>query len=118
MSRFKIVLFLVVTALAGACLAASWWLYTRVLGHDAVVQTELKQIQDNKKAAPDPSIKRFDKAVETLRDDTEAGRDALYELLSYFPDSTRAAEAKRIIGEVNLDGLFSPNKNATRKDYT
>jgi LysM repeat protein len=117
MSRFKIVLFLVVTSLAAACMAAAWWLYTHVIGEDAVVVKQIHQIQVEKKTGPDPSLKRFDKAVETLRDNTEEGRDALYELLRYFPDSTRAAEAKRIIGEMNLDALFSPNQNNTRKDY-
>ncbi len=117
MSRFKIVLFLVVTSLAGACVAATWWLYTNVIGEDAVVVKQIRQIQVDKKSGPDPSLKRFDKAVETLRDNTGEGRDALYELLRNFPDSTRAAEAKRIIGEMNLDTLFSPSQNTTRKDY-
>ena len=118
MSRFKIVLFLVVTSLAGACVAAAWWLYTHVIGKDAVV---VKQIHANpgrqEEPRPDPSLKRFEKAVEILRENTEEGRDALYELLRYFPDSTRATEAKRIIGEMNLDALFSPGQNSTRKDY-
>ncbi|MCE9519436.1 MAG: LysM peptidoglycan-binding domain-containing protein [Verrucomicrobia bacterium] len=117
MSRFKIVLFFVVTGLAGACVAAAWWLYTHVIGEDAVVVKQIKQIQVEKKTGPDPSLKRFDKAIETLRENTEEGREALYELLRYFPDSTRAPEAKRIIGEMNLDALFSPNQNSTRKDY-
>jgi LysM repeat protein len=117
MSRFKIVLFFVVTGLAGTCVAAAWWLYTHVIGEDAVVVKQIKQIQVEKKTGPDPSIKRFDKAVETLRVNTEEGREALYELLRNFPESTRAAEAKRIIGEMNLDALFSPSQNSTRKDY-
>lgn len=117
MSRFKIVLFLVVTSLAGACVAATWWLYTNVIGEDAIVVKQIKQIQVDKKSGPDPSLKRFDKAVEVLRDNTEEGRDALYELLRNFPDSTRAAEAKRIIGELNLDALFSKSLNTARKDY-
>ena len=55
--------------------------------------------------------------METLRNNTEEGREALYEVLRYFPDSVRATEAKRIIGEMNMDALFSPSLNNTRKDY-
>jgi len=117
MTRFKIVLFLVVTSLAGACVATAWWTYTHVIGKDAVVVKEIQKIEVDKKALPDPSLKRFEKAVEILRGNAEEGRDALYELLRYFPDSTRATEAKRIIGEMNLDALFSPGQNSTRKDY-
>ena len=117
MSRFKIVLFLVVTSLASAVVAVAWWLYTHVIGEDAVVVKQIKQIQVDKKTGPDPSLKRFDKAVEIVRENTDDGRDALYELLRTFPDSARAPEAKRIIGEMNLDALFSPGQNSTRKDY-
>lgn len=117
MTRFKIVLFLVVTSLAAACVAAAWWVSTHVIAKDAVVVKQIQKIEVDKKALPDPSLKRFEKAVEILRGNAEEGRDALYELLRYFPDSTRATEAKRIIGEMNLDALFSPVRNSTRKDY-
>ena len=48
MSRFKIVLFLVVTSLAGAWWPRAWWLYTHVIGEDAVVVKQIEQIQVNK----------------------------------------------------------------------
>ncbi len=118
MSRFKIVLFLSSLALVAACVAGSWWVYTHVVKTDDVVKTEIKQVQGNKQAPPDPGLHRFDKAVEILRSgEIEAGRDALYELLRNFPVSTRATEAKRIIGEMNLDAMFSQNLNTAKTDY-
>jgi LysM repeat protein len=75
-------------------------------------------MQSNKAVLPDASIGRFEKAIALLQDaGPEATRDALYDMLRTFPDSTRAAEAKRIIGEINMDALFSGNQNTSRKDY-
>ncbi len=118
MSRFKIVLFFASVAVAAACVAGSWWVYTHVAVKDEVVKTEIKQVQGNKQAPPDPGLHRFDKAVEIVRSgEIDAGREALYELLRNFPVSIRATEAKRIIGEMNLDAMFSQNLNPAKTDY-
>lgn len=118
MSRFKILLFLLSVGIASGCVAGAWWYYTRVLGHDEIVHGEVKQMQTTKSSLPDASLGRFDKAVAMIREaGPEAARDALYEMLRTFPDSTRSVEAKRIIGEINLDSLFSQSQNQSKKDY-
>src|SRR3569623_1699047 len=119
MSRLKILLFIFVVALAGAVIAGTYWTYTRVMGHDQVVQKEIKQIEGKKSAPPDPGIKRFDRAVEILKTgDTAAAHDAFYDLLWHFPESSKAREARRIVGEMNMDTLFSHELSGDKKEYT
>ncbi len=118
MSRLKIVLFLSSMALAAACVAGAWWACTHILGKDEVVTKQIQQMQGNKKDPPDPGLHRFDNAVNTVKNgEIATGRDELYELLRNFPASSRAPEAKRIIGEMNLDAMFSQNLNTAKKDY-
>lgn len=118
MSRFKIVIFLMAVGIAGSTIAAAYWYYTRVMGHDSKVQREIKQLQAQKSALPDPGVRRFDKAIEQLNaNDVEGSRAALYELVKTFPDSSRTPEAKRIIGEMNMDMLFSREDNPARKEH-
>ena len=118
MSRLKIVLFLSSLALAAACVAGAWWACTHILGKDEVVTKQIQQMQGNKKDPPDPGLHRFDNAVTTMKKgEIATGRDDLYELLRNFPASSRAPEAKRIIGEMNLDAMFSQNLNTAKKDY-
>ncbi|RBP46165.1 LysM domain-containing protein [Roseimicrobium gellanilyticum] len=118
MSRFKIVIFLMAVGIAGSVIAAAYWYYTRVMGHDTKVQKEIKQLQTQKTALPDPGVRRFDKAVELLNENNfPEARAALAEMLKTFPDSSRAAEARRIIGEMNMDMLFSKEDNTARRDY-
>ena len=118
MSRFKIIVFLLAVGIAGSIVATAYWYYTRVLGHDTQVQREIRQIQNQKSALPDPGVKRFDWAVEMLAaDNFDGGRAGLVELLNTFPESSRIPEAKRIIGEMHLDMLFSKQTNTAGKDY-
>ena len=113
MSRFKILIFLIAVAMAGSCIGVAWWFYTRVMGKDEILHAEIKQMRSNKAAPPDPGLRRFDNAIDVLKGgDLEAGQKALYDLLQHFPTSKRAPEAKRIVGEMNMDFLFSPDKNS------
>jgi hypothetical protein len=119
MSRLKILLFLFVVTLAAAVIAGTYWTYTRVMGHDEVVETQIKKLEGKKSAPPDPGIKRFDKAIEILKSgDLKGAHEALYELLRHFPESSRAPEARRIVGEMNMDMLFSRDQNGQAKEYT
>lgn len=118
MSRFKIVIFLMAVGIAGSVIAAAYWYYTRVMGHDTKVQKEIKQLQTQKAALPDPGVRRFDKAIELLNENNYSeARAALAEMLRTFPESSRASEARRIIGEMNMDMLFSREDNTARRDY-
>lgn len=118
MSRLKIIVFLMAVSVLAAIVATAWWFYIRVIAPDADLQTEITALHGKKAAPPDPGLKRFDKAVEHIQgSDVEAGRTALYELVRIFPESTRVTEAKRIIGEMNMDMLFSVDLNPLKKDY-
>jgi len=118
MSRFKILVFIFAVGIAGSVLASAYWYYTRVLGKDDRLESQIQLLQKKKGNLPDPGIKRFDKAVEQLKsNDLDGGRDSLYDLVRHFPESKRSPEAKRIIGEMNMDMLFSPEKNPLKKNY-
>lgn len=118
MARLKILIFLFALAIAVSCVGVAWWFYTRQIARDQEVSLEIKKISGDKKAPPDPGLRRFDLAVETMKGgETDEGRDALYDLIKHFPSSARATDAKRIIGEMNLDMLFSPDKNPQKTEY-
>lgn len=57
---------------------------------------------------PDLGKRHFDAAVVLLREgELVSARDRLLYLMKYFPESATHAEAKRIVGEVNMDLLLS-----------
>ena len=78
MARLKILIFLFALAIAVSCVGVAWWFYTRQIARDQEVSLEIKKISGDKKAPPDPGLRRFDLAVETMKGgETDEGRDAL-----------------------------------------
>ena len=118
MSRFKIIVFLLAVAITASIGATAWWFYTRVMGKATRIEAQIQDLQGSKGVLPDPGVKRFERAAEQIAaSDLDGGRAALYELVRTFPDSARVSEAKRIIGEMNMDMLFSQDVNPLKKDY-
>lgn len=118
MNKLKIFVFLLAVGLAGSMITYAYLGYTKVVGTDDKLKAEIHVLQTSKNELPDPGIRRFDSAIEQIRGgDKEGGRDALYELLRQFPTTKYGPEAKRIIGELNMDGMFSPDENPLKKDY-
>lgn len=118
MYRIKILIFLFTIALVGGVFGGCWWLYSRILNHDDMVKAEIKKESRDKKSPPDPGLRRFDQAIETIQTGSDAeGKTQLFDMVRHFPDSKRAPEAKRIIGEMNMDALFSASGNTARKDH-
>jgi hypothetical protein len=118
MSRFKIIVFLMAVSVLAGIFAAAAWIYLHIIEPDVATGHQISAMREEGAPPPDPGIPRFDKAIEFIRDDDlDTGRSALYELVRTFPESSRVAEAKRIIGEMNMDMLFDFDLNPLRKDY-
>jgi LysM repeat protein len=119
-TQIKLLVFLVTMGLASGCGAAAWWIYHNLLS-EHFVSAETKSTTKSAeppRPPPDPGIRRFDAAVELIRSGKiSEGRDALYKLLLQFPASSTCVEAKRIIGEINMDALFAFDQSGGKKDY-
>lgn len=117
-AQFKLLLFLFVTGLFAGVLALGWWLYQNVYLSEQRVQHELEAMKDQDRPRIDPGAKRFDAAIALVRGGSlEEGREALYKLVGQFPESATCPEARRIIGEINMDQLFSPSYRAGKTEY-
>ncbi len=117
-AQFKLLLFFTTIGLMLASMATAWWFYARVLRPEMRVKSEIAQIQKSEQPLVDPGARRFEAAVAEIRQgNLDAGREALYNLLRQFPESPTCLEARRIIGEINLDRLFSPTYLEGKVDY-
>ena len=117
-AQLKLLLFLIVLGIAAGCVAVGYWIFDRIFLRESRLADELKSKKSGLVAKHDPGARRFDAAVDLIRQSkVDEGREALYKLLQQFPESPTTVEAKRIIGEVNLDLFYSPQSLAGRKDY-
>ncbi len=122
-AQFKILFFLIALGIALGCMAMAYWIYDKVILRENNLRKEIATLKQVDRPVVDPGAKRFEAAADLIREGQFAeGREALYKLVQQFPDSPKCKEAKRIIGEMNMDELFSSqgpdkNDNTGRKDY-
>ncbi|MDZ4404552.1 LysM peptidoglycan-binding domain-containing protein [Prosthecobacter sp.] len=117
-TQIKLLIFLITTGLVAGTLAMGYWVYMNILLKESQVENDIAAMKGLDRPRIDPGARRFEAAVELIRSGKiEEGREALYKLRQQFPDSATCADAMRIIGEINMDQLYSPNNTAGKKDY-
>ncbi|MCB1278248.1 LysM peptidoglycan-binding domain-containing protein [Prosthecobacter sp.] len=117
-TQIKLLIFLITVGLVAGTLAMGYWVYMNVLLKESQVEEDIAAMKATDRPRIDPGVRRFEAAVELIRDGKiEEGREALYKLRQQFPESATCPEAMRIIGEINMDQLYSPNNHSGKKDY-
>jgi LysM repeat protein len=117
-TQLKLLLFLIVLGITLGCMATAYYIYDKVLKPESLIQAEMKHMKKGDLPKIDPGAKRFEVAAAQIREGKhQEGRELLYKMLQQFPDSATCPEAKRIIGEMNLDELFSAESKIHKKDY-
>jgi LysM repeat protein len=117
-AQLKILVFLITVGLVAGSLSVGWWFYMNVLLKESQVEKDIAAMKGKDRPRIDPGLRRFEAAVDLIREgQIDEGRDALYKLRLQFPDSAACPEAMRIIGEINMDQLYSHNHKAGKKDY-
>jgi LysM repeat protein len=117
-TQIKLLIFLITVGLVAGTLAMGYWVYMNILLKESQVEHDIASMKAKDRPRVDPGIRRFEAAVELIHQGKiDEGRDALYKLRQQFPDSKTCAEAMRIIGEINMDQLYSANSTAGKKDY-
>lgn len=83
-------------------------------------ETELTKMPDSAEM-PDvePGEKAYQKAVELIAmGKISEAREKLETIVNIFPTSSSAVEARRILGEMNLDEVLSPQFKDGKRNYT
>ncbi len=117
-TQIKLLIFLITVGLVAGTLAMGYWVYMNILLKESQVEHDIASMKAKDRPRIDPGVRRFEAAVELIHQGKiHEGRDALDKLRLQFPDSATCAEAMRIIGEINMDQLYSANSTAGKKDY-
>ena len=97
---------------------ASLYFYRDIKAEDDVF-LEIEALKVESPPLPDPGADRYADARELLASgELEAARSKLSYVLKYYDHSKNYADAKRIIGEMNLDRLLSSAPMTGKIDYT
>jgi len=117
--HFKIIFAILGFAISGLLLLASLWIYQKNLRAEKIALTEIAEIEaSSSEDKPDPGLSYYRRASELITaDELASGRDLLLDLVRLYPDSAKHAEAKRVIGEVNMDLLLSKAPMPGKTEY-
>lgn len=121
-SQLKILL----AVFALGCLGAAGVLVTymwekkykpEIMAIDSVEQDKKKAVTD--RPPPDPGKKQFEHAVAAIQNsEIPEAKKHLSFILKYYEDSSTFDEAKRVLGELNVDQLLSPEPGPGKVEYT
>ncbi|MFV1993901.1 MAG: LysM peptidoglycan-binding domain-containing protein [Verrucomicrobiales bacterium] len=102
-----------------ASVLGSVYFYKNVKRAEERALLDIENLKAEMPPLPDPGSDLFDEAVDLLREEEfEAARSKAFYILKYYEDSSRYIDAKRIIGEMNLDRLLSSDPMEGKIDYT
>ena len=117
-AQIKLLLFLITLGIVVGCMATAFWIYQNVMLKEDQIKADIKQMEAPGRPPPDPGARRFEAAMDLVRGGKLAdARTALYKLLQQFPKSATCAEAKRILGEMNMDALCAQDTSGGKQDY-
>lgn len=108
MTVIKILAALVVLAVLGT----TAWFVNGILGEITEPQLEAQRLRDSLESAQLPDVEpdelAFGRAVELVATgQLEEAREKLLFVVNFYPGSRSAVEARRILGEINLDEILS-----------
>lgn len=113
---FKSIMFLLCIAVLGGVVMSVIWFKDEVLKKKAVVSEELKQMHETEVEPYDFSIERFDQAIAALKEgDVAVTRAVLTEILRFHREGAKADKALRLLGELNMDQLMTPDDSLGKK---
>ena len=118
MARFKFFLAFIALVICAVGVGGAWYYWKKFAQPNFEVTRHLEGKSDTPKEKPDLGRRHFDEAIKLLKDgELLSARDRLLYLMQYFPESSTYDEAKRIVGEVNLDLLISKIPLKGKTDY-
>jgi len=118
--QLKILLGVVAAGFLGSAMVGAAYYWEKVVKPQREVSQRMEvRERDGFSAKPDPGRKEYAAARELIRGgDLFAARERLAYLMRYYSDSVKYDEAKRILGEINVDLLVSTSPAPGKVHYT
>lgn len=106
------------TVLAGTVLGV-YYIYKETYLPEKQRNLEVRTLLTTTAPKADPGLKQFDQAMELIRKgELEGAKRLLTEITEVYKDSGRYQDSRRVMGEMNLDRLFSRAPMPGKLEYT
>lgn len=117
--HFRIVAALVALAVLAVTVLGAYYMYRETIAPEKERKQEVKALMEKKGPKADPGKKIYDQSMDLIRrGEMDGAREKLIEVIDVYRDSERYADARRILGEMNMDQLFSRAPMPGKLEYT
>ena len=115
-TQFRALFAILALAFLGLVIFGAYYVYKKEFLRDRTAEERIRN--RGKGPPPDPGKNKFAKAVELLKEgNLDGGQERLFEIVRNYKESSKYTEAKRIIGEINMDALMEPSVGPGKKEY-
>lgn len=121
MSRvhIRIVAALIALAVLSATVLGAYYMYHENMEPERARKEEVKKLLKEPGPKVDPGKKVFEQAIDLIRrGEKEAAHEKLTEIIEVYRDSERFADARSVLGEMNMDSLFERAPMPGKLEYT
>lgn len=118
-AQLKILAAVLALCVLGGAVIGAYYVWEKVFKPEAKTQKELTAALTNGGAKSDPGKGVFQQAMDLIRqNDLEGSKEKLRMVSRIYKDSEYFDDARRVLGEMNLDRLFSRTPMPGKLEYT
>ncbi|MBP7949594.1 MAG: LysM peptidoglycan-binding domain-containing protein [Verrucomicrobiales bacterium] len=118
-AQLKILAAILALGVLGGTVVGALYFWEKIFKPDAATSKELNAVLAAKAGKADPGRAVYAQGMELIRhNDLEAAREKLRMVTRIYPDSEFFDDSRRVLGEMNLDRLFSRAPMPGKLEYT
>ncbi len=118
MARIKFLLAFLALLICAGGVSGAFFYWKKFAQPDIVVTRHMEGKDGGTMEKPDLGKRHFDAAIQLVKDgELVSARDRLLYLMEYYPESKTYQEARRIVGELNMDLLLSKIPLEGKKEH-
>jgi hypothetical protein len=117
--HFRIIAALIALSVLTVTVLGGYYMYREKFLPERERKQEIRELLEAKAPKVDPGKRIHDQAIGLIRDgELEAARELLTQIIEVHRDSERYGAARALLGEMNMDRLFSRTPMPGKLEYT
>jgi hypothetical protein len=118
-AQLKIFASVVALTILGGTVVGAAWVWEKIMKPQADSKRELREVLTKTAGRSDPGAAVFEDAMDLTRaNNLDGAKEKLQQLIKIYRDSEKYSDARRVLGEMNIDRLFSRSPMPGKLEYT
>lgn len=118
-AQLKIFAAVIALIVLAGTVGGAFYAWEKIFKTDMVSRQEINKVLKDQSSKSDPGEPVYQEAMQMIRhNDLDAAREKLKQLIRIYRDSESYADARRVLGEMNMDRIFSRSPMPGKLEFT